>query len=240
MKLLDLQPRTAVILEVDIGNNVYTMETKVASVDYDILLLAPIFSKEQLLDFSMGIFKEATFNLYAMTNNGATRLQWKNVSVEMYRRKNLPFYKVSVSAFNSLAKNANRRGNNRFPVLAKCNCCIIETGAVFPAEMADISVSGIAFLLRAQLPLNRVYLDIDFDDVTGGVPFHIHVQAQCIRVMPKDDKFVYGCELKITGKDLLIYLSNKQEDLNRAPITGGDDDSNLSEEEALRKASDQY
>ena len=239
MKLQDLPPKTPVIIEVDIGNNIYTLETKVATTDYAGLLLMPIYSQGQMLDFSLGIFKDATINMYAVTQHGATRLQWKNVTIETTKRKIAYFYKVSVSAFNSMAQNVNRRGNNRFPVLGSCSCCIVETGAIFPAEMSDVSVSGIAFHLKAELPLKNILMDIDYDDLAGGIPYHIHVQARCIRIMPKDGMYIYGCQLTMSSQELLIYLSNKQEDVLRAPIEEEANNGTLSDEEALRQASTQ-
>lgn len=207
MTLQDLEPGQAVTLEIIWGDSHYEIPTQVMGSNQNGLLVKPFSYKGIDLDLMSSQYEDMFFSIYGLDLNTGNRMVWKNVSIKSIIHNGANYYVVQVNAFKNQAASSERRNHNRLSLDLIGYLSLDREGEYLPIQLKDISDNGISFFMDTLFDLENTNLFIHFEDVVRGNFFDLDITCRVVRVEPdEEDKFLYGCKIIESGKEMLAYV----------------------------------
>lgn len=202
MIIVQLPDNEKIIFEFTMNGHSFEFPTKITGKGNNYILAEPIRVSGKILSFNSA--EKIQVNL-VFTQKDKSPMVWKGVGVSVISIKGRQQYKVVASGEGY---EVNRR--NAFRLFVGING-IVQIGInrkAFEVIIKDISETGFSFVTSEDinnaegLPVRMVFADCNSQ---------FSLMGECVRkVVLAENKFLYGCQLKVENVNLQKYINEKQ------------------------------
>lgn len=202
MKILDLEPGSEIIIEVQVQKQKLEFKTHIIDQVKGAAVIEPIRMNGKFLNLDS---KSVTINiLYYKENNPP--LIWKYVSLPaaVYKKENC--YKCTVMTEGT---SINRRGAYRLYVGMEGTAQVGTAKKEIAVMVKDISENGFAFIgYRGKL---NVSLNEPVRLVFNDEKYHLNLLGRLVRIIElENERYLYACRLIIENPNISKYIAEKQ------------------------------
>ena len=211
MVLQELEVGEELELNIKWGGLKYELKSKVEIVDADSVLINPYTYGGNTVDFSSSSFRGIVIDVIAKNHNGK-RYMWPSVNVSTVKRFVRSYYLVNTSDYKKLAKESERRNQDRVKIGLRCVLSIYGDDGMYYGIIKDISQGGVAFIPEMDIVYEGKLIELQFADSVRGHEFQIRFKIKVVRKDMEDGKILYGCRIVEAQRDALAYLYLKTVD----------------------------
>lgn len=195
-------------MEINWGNNLYKVPTKVVVVLKDAILVNPVVCQGIVLDLDK--FRDMCYNIISKDKKDGHVITWKNVLIQKTKYKNITLYQIESPKYAQLAQHNERRENGR--------TLVDKVGSVYvgsrenrkTAVIHDISSNGISFYVAGGFESDGKTISVEFDDMINDRMFHLRLDCTFVREVEQNDHFLVGCSVKNVERNILEYVCLKR------------------------------
>lgn len=214
MTIQDLSEEQRVKIEIVWADKTFSVDSKVAGKrSTDILLKPYIFNGNEIRVHEK--VRDFTFNIFAIDPYTKHRVGWNDVEMKSVDFKGNHYYICRPKNYLLYAADQERRNNNRISINLPGSVTDIASGATYAARIVDLSANGIAFSLPSSREINKINVKVCLDDSIGDSEFNLELLARIVRIVPKGNEVLYGCELRSTPQELAMYTFLRQSEERR-------------------------
>ena len=211
MVLQELEVGEELELNIKWGGRKYELKSKVEIVDADSVLINPYTYGGNTVDFSSSSFRGIVIDVIAKNHNGK-RYKWPAVNVSTVKRFGRSYYLINTSDYKKLAKESERRNQDRVKIGLRCVLSIYGDDGMYYGIIKDISQGGVAFIPEMDIAYEGKLIELQFADSVRGHEFQIRFKIRVVRKDMEDGKILYGCRIVEAQRDALAYLYLKTVD----------------------------
>ena len=211
MVLQELEVGEELELNIKWGGLKYELKSKVEIVDADSVLINPYTYGGNTVDFSSSSFRGIVIDVIAKNHNGK-RYKWPAVNVSTVKRFGRSYYLVNTSDYKKLAKESERRNQDRVKIGLRCVLSIYGDDGMYYGIIKDISQGGVAFIPEMDIVYEGKLIELQFADSVRGHEFQIRFKIKGARKEMEYRKILYGCRIVEAQRDALAYLYLKTVD----------------------------
>ena len=179
--------------------------------DADSVLINPYTYGGNTVDFSSSSFRGIVIDVIAKNHNGK-RYRWPAVNVSTVKRFGRSYYLINTSDYKKLAKESERRNQDRVKIGLRCVLSIYGDDGMYYGIIKDISQGGVAFIPEMDIVYEGKLIELQFADSVRGHEFQIRFKIRVVRKDMEDGKILYGCRIVEAQRDALAYLYLKTVD----------------------------
>ena len=161
----------------------------------------------------------AVLNPLQIISENGKRYKWPAVNVSTVKRFGRSYYLINTSDYKKLAKESERRNQDRVKIGLRCVLSIYGDDGMYYGIIKDISQGGVAFIPEMVIAYEGKLIELQFADSVRGHEFQIRFKIRVVRKDMEDGKILYGCRIVEAQRDALAYLYKKlliQEAKNKA------------------------
>ncbi|MCM1044659.1 MAG: PilZ domain-containing protein [Candidatus Gastranaerophilales bacterium] len=208
MLLQDLRVSDEIVLEINWGNNLYKVPTKVVVVLKEAILVNPFVSQGVVLDLDK--FHDMCYNIVSKDKKDGHVITWKNVLIQKTKYKNITLYQIESPKYAQLAQHNERRENGRTVVDKVGSISVGDRTDKKKAVIHDISSNGISFYVSEGFETNGRNILVEFDDMINDRMFHLRLECSFVREVKQNEHSLVGCSVKNAERNILEYVCLKR------------------------------
>ena len=197
-----------VLQELEVGEEL-ELNIKWGGLKY--VLINPYTYGGNTVDFSSSSFRGIVIDVIEKNHNGK-RYRWPAVNVSTVKRFGRSYYLINTSDYKKLAKESERRNQDRVKIGLRCVLSIYGDDGMYYGIIKDISQGGVAFIPEMDIAYEGKLIELQFADSVRGHEFQIRFKIRVVRKDMEDGKILYGCRIVEAQRDALAYLYLKTVD----------------------------
>lgn len=195
-------------MEINWGNNLFTVPTKVVVVLKEAILVNPFVSQGIVLDLDK--FHDMCYNISSKDKKDGHVITWKNVLIQKTKYKNITLYQIESPKYAQLAQHNERRGNVRLVVDKVGSVYTKDRQNKITAVIHDISSNGISFYVPEGFETDGKSILVEFDDMINDRMFHLRAECNFVREVKRNEHLLVGCSVKNVERNILEYVCLKR------------------------------
>lgn len=209
MVLQDLVKGDEITIEIVWGNSIYHLPSKVVVAWNKDIYIEPLTYNGHVIDLSRMMFRDMTYNIYAINKETDHRVKWNNIHIEpVVLKSGDTVYSLKTYEFARNSVLSERRVEDRTQINIP-GIVYLNEGMV-PIRIRDISASGLSFTTTKGAEINNGLFQVEFTDSAKGDLYDILLHCRFVRRVEQGMEALVGCALTKQSKDLLFYIFNKR------------------------------
>jgi YHS domain-containing protein len=209
MTIQDLVDNQHVKIEINWGSQTYRIDSTVVGHHGENILLKPyVFHGNEIRVHENA--RNFVFNIYTMDPVTNHRVGWNDVELKSVDYKGVHYYICKSKTYLLYAQDQERRGDLRMRINLPGAVTDLESGLRTNVRVMDVSSRGIAFRASVSKEISKINIKVAFSDMIEDQEFDLDLPARIVRIVPNEDDVLYGCQLRSTSEDLLLYMFLRQ------------------------------
>lgn len=218
MFLHDIVVGDEVRLEIIINDQPYLIPMRAVDVKPCKVWIEAFQFDGQIIDLSERKFSHLKYNLHGY-DKAKMPYCWDNMDLSLDKSNNRSCYLISCSSFKSEGRPENKRMHDRVRVSTPAELQWRKENFNVPVMLYDLSDKGVAFLANEEVKIVDERIILEIRETIQDRSYWIKMECLCVRIMPKDGRFLYGCKFQILDQKLKDYIFAKQMQVRAEEMT---------------------